>query len=239
MDNPVAEKPEEESLAKEEKTAEPGDNEDEEAVKTEEEEIEEIKRSINMKTVRIFVSLVLIIALIVGMVYLYWLDNQGIGTSGIYRLVATGAFAPLAVILIFHFIHLMLSKSNLKEELRLIKKYPYKKKKLFTFSLEGLKQFYASKPEEEKENSEEFNYTKAMYFEEELGVNGSRMAGTFILLLILTGLSIFFITGHVLLFGIPLALIAGFFGIVFIGLLITRRKLNEEMMNYVHKIKEL
>ncbi len=238
MDKSIEEKPEEKTVTKEpvDKTEEVSTAELE---KTEEEEIEEIKRSINMKTVRISVCLALILALIFGIVYLFWMDNQGLGTSGIYRLVATGAFAPLLIILAFHFIHLILSKSNLKEELRLIKKYPYKKKKYFTFSLEGLKQFYASKTEYEPENSEEFNYVKAMYYEEELGVNSSRMVGTFVMLVILTGLAVFFMTGHVIIFGIPLIILAAFFGIVFISLFVTRIYLSKAMMDYVHKIKEL
>ena len=215
---------------------------------TKDDEIKDIKRAIVIKRVRIGISVVLLIAAFSVVAYLYWKETHDRSDDLNLSLMIAAIFALIGIVMSFHLIHLMLSKSNLKEELKSVKKYPSKvmvreitEEEKTAFSLEQLKhedEYNNREISVVEEDGEEYNYAKAKYFEEELGVNSSKMIGLSMLLFFSAGLAIFFVTGNKTTFGIPFIALSVVLIILLIGLLIARRKLNDGLVEHMQRIED-
>ena len=121
---------------------------------TREDEIHDIKRSIVIKRVRIGISVLLLAVAVTVVGYLYWKETHHRSDDLNFSLLIAAICTVIGIMLVFHIIHLIISKSNLKEELESVKKYPATEvveeevKNPADFSLEGLKEVYKNEDKE-------------------------------------------------------------------------------------------
>ena len=216
---------------------------------TQEDEIHDIKRAIVIKRVRIGISAVILLAAVTVVGYLYWRETYHRSDDLNFSLLIAAICTLIGIMSIFHIIHLFLSKINLKEELESVKKYPATEvveeevKNPADFSLEGLKEVYKNEEKEpvyvEKDN-EEYNFAKAKYYMDELGVNSSKIFGVSILLFVFAGLAIFFGTGNgnTTIYAVPFIVLAVIFMTLLVCLLKTRGRYSDELVEHMQKVDE-
>ena len=216
---------------------------------TQEDEIHDIKRAIIIKRVRIGISIVILLAAVTGVGYLYWKETHYRSDDLNFSLLIAAICTVIGIMLVFHIIHLILSKSNLKEELESVKKYPATEvveeevNNPADFSLEGLKEVYKNEEKEPvyvEKDSEEYNFAKAKFYMDELGVNSSKIFGVSIFLFIFTGLAIFFGTGNgnTTVYCVPFIVLAVIFMALLICLLKTRGRYSDELVEHMNKVEE-
>lgn len=215
---------------------------------TKEDEIKDIKRAIVIKRVRISISLVLMVAAFSVVAYLYYKETHDRSEDLNVSLMIAAACALVGIVMSFHLIHLMLSKSHLKEELKSVKKFPSKvlvreitEEEKTAFSLEQLKhedEYNSREITVVEEDGEDYNYAKAKFYEEELGVNSSKILGVSMLLFMSSGLALFLVTGNKAALGIPFLALSAVFIILLIGLMVSRRRLNDGLVEHMQRIEE-